>query len=216
MRGSGLFRLSFYRPCGLSHGPFEIPASINTAIDCRKRNIVMIPPVSNTFCNAIKCDKNIVSLVPRLFLYGCPSAIIGLIVAIIVDTVKRVCWGWLSPHILKKKCKASSPSVAHANPSPAIADIVRSGLGITSPHHFSPSAILCCPDSLRGFLMRCCSAYQFFCTQTPAALCVAIKQLAPNHYRALRALAQADPLRLMELIVLSTRKDGQPAKLLAC
>jgi hypothetical protein len=79
--------------------------------------------------------------VSRLLCWRSPSAVIGAIGAIIVDTVKGVTWRWFQPHILKERGEVVTPSLAHNYPSSSVGRVVSVARIVAATFRGSPTTI---------------------------------------------------------------------------
>jgi hypothetical protein len=75
-----------------------------------------------------------------LFLGG-PSAIIGLVVSVIVDSIYRMRWAWALAHVGEKVLKGIQPTVTNSYASAAIITVVMVTLIKATPFHSGPRPI---------------------------------------------------------------------------
>lgn len=105
---------------------------------------VIFRPFYETLGFSLKSDKGIVSSISSLFLECSPSDIIGFIVSIVVNSVKRMTPAGGFPNILDELLKRINPLFANNNP-PSTMSIETGVIGLVAPiQHTSPRFILSC------------------------------------------------------------------------
>lgn len=115
----------------------------------------------------------------------CPSAIAGLVVATIVNSLKRVLWTWPRPHV-RKECFKRFPFIADGNSSAAIAIIFLVRYVLTAFFHVFPSRVF------RGVALSVNSGLA-----TRAALTFACTQFSAIDSRNFSAFATAVPIHCL-------------------
>lgn len=78
----------------------------------------------------------------RLRFAGRPPDVSGFVVAVVVDSIKRVRWAGHPANIGKEVVKRRFPSGADANPAPSVAGVVRCSRVIASVSHRLPDTVL--------------------------------------------------------------------------
>jgi len=100
----------------------------------------MDTPIQNAFCLPVKCEHLGLSAVPHLLTRGGPSAIIGLVVSIIVDSVDGKPLLIRGAHVIQKVLKFLPP-ITHYNPATSIQIVVlRFGI-VASIFHVLPDIV---------------------------------------------------------------------------
>lgn len=72
----------------------------------------------------------------------CPAAVLRAIVAVRIDTVKRMVRSGLVAHVIEEILKAMEPSFADGNTSTPVVRVRDVGLGIATGFHRGPCAVL--------------------------------------------------------------------------
>lgn len=85
-----------------------------------KRDVQGLAPISQTELNSIDNDPTISRSITGLSLTGRPMTVGGLVIPIIVSSIKRKFLGRSFPHIRKKVLKAGVPTLAYLNASSSI------------------------------------------------------------------------------------------------
>lgn len=98
-------------------------------------------PLFHRLRNAVDCGKQCISAVVDLLHISGPPAIRWLVIAIVINPIKRVFAGRLSSHISKEVLERIKPAITNSDPSFSIQVIPR-GRRICAPHfHGCPCAI---------------------------------------------------------------------------
>lgn len=84
------------------------------------------------------------SSVTSLHNLGCPSAIAGLVIACVVNSIKGMAGGWLAAHVGDEILKRF-PSLANTNASSAVSSEPRIGRVHATTPHIDPCSVLRCP-----------------------------------------------------------------------
>ncbi len=129
---------TFERPC---NGVDFTPPAFNALVGPSNANAGFLAPVSHAFRDAIDCDVVGSSGVSHLLLLCCPPTIPRFVIAMIVDAVNRVLWGWSWSNVHKEQCKII-PARAGFYSTSAIVGI-RRVIGVyASLSHLNPYSIL--------------------------------------------------------------------------
>jgi hypothetical protein len=78
----------------------------------------------------------------HLFEMGSPTAVVGLVVPVVVDTFQRMLAGRSPSHICQELIEGVAPLVTHTDPTPAVVpEVWMAGL-MATPHHCVPRPVL--------------------------------------------------------------------------
>ena len=86
-------------------------------------------------------QKNNICCILALLQWCCPATVIGIIIAIIVSSIKRRSW-WLFPHVFVKIEKRSQPSLAYSDAATAVSMIKIVARFKAAAFHASPRLVL--------------------------------------------------------------------------
>lgn len=138
------------------------PSSTQPTVETGIRHSSLSAPSHDVHRASVPCDSGNASLVDSLFASGSPSAIGRLVIAVIVDPVKRMCGCGPRSHVVGEGDVRVPPALAHGNASPAIsgeAGVVRS---FTSVDHVGPHPVV----SLSRLTVRGASGGELFSVET--------------------------------------------------
>lgn len=140
---------------------------------------------------------NWLSVTPRptivsLFFMSGPAAIARLVVAIVIDAIKRMPWRPRA-HMVNKRLEAVSPFVAHSYAAPAVAVVLIIVSVVTSALSVVPRMIF----GLYGAV--CCVAVdqigRIGLPVAAAAFCMSASKFRAGHGNLFSAIAKAEPAR---------------------
>lgn len=150
------------------HGFFDTPSPPDATANNVLRNAKANSPIRDAQSYTVKLDKLVLCCVSSLLFPRRPSAIAGLIIAVIVDSVYRVMSAWTRPHICKKGVERIFPSLTDGySPSSVVLPLRKSR--ICAPSNYSPPCFM-----FRVFTKPMCR-HPFAChvaTVAPAGLSV--------------------------------------------
>jgi hypothetical protein len=112
---------------------------------CTNHRVVkskFLNPASKRLRSPLVLDKEIAAPVSRLFSICRPSTIGRLVVSVVIDSIKRVFVGWLSPHVGEKAFKAVSPFTTHGNAARAVVFVLRVSWRVAPAEHLLPRFVL--------------------------------------------------------------------------
>lgn len=119
-------------------------------------------------------------------LLGCgPSTVVRLVVAVVVDTIKRIPFRSFS-HVLIKIFKRFKPAFANLNSTPSIVLVITVSWICTALFHASPNLIL-------ANMVQSVLCY-FQKVETATAPRVSISETATINYQRITAIAQTFPV----------------------
>lgn len=124
-----------------------------------------------------------------LFEFRGPAAVIRLVVAVVVDAVKRVGASWACSHVSIEVGETVPPALANNDAAPAIAGVIGRVGVVATLDHGGPRAVLAC----FGFAMRGIGRGCHFTIETPATACVTARQIACQNNRGVAAITTAPP-----------------------
>lgn len=133
-------------------------------------------------------------LITSLLAPRSPSAVIWLVMAIVIDPVKRKA-RWAAAHVFKECCKIVPPTLTNSDPSSS-PEVVFGVLRVEAPLlHAVPCAIFPTPTRDRRFPVRDSSSPSTFIPKTAATQGQAPYQIAPIDNLGAPALAFTRPHR---------------------
>lgn len=91
----------------------HLPSSIETAAKNGGLYSEFLRPVFKAHGSTIMRQEASAAPIPSLLFVRCPSHVARFVVAIVVDSLKRVLTAWARPHVGVKVCKRLSPAVAY-------------------------------------------------------------------------------------------------------
>lgn len=148
--------------------------------------------VAHNAAFSTKLYPAIIAFVNRLFSQCRPSAVVGRVRAVVVDTVNAMPWRRLGSHISQERLVALSPAFADGYAAAAIPAIVR----IAAPRdNAAPASVFGCVRSVvasSASMLPLGVACTFF-LQTPATLGVASAKIISKHCLRLPAIASTQP-----------------------
>ncbi len=112
-----------------------------TIPQCALGYVSLDTPFGNSFRLSLKREPSNISLISHLIYSKCPADVARLIVAVVVDSIDRVCYRWSWPHIAEKTLKRLAPLWTHTYTSPAVICERFIVLIQTAIQHVSPCSI---------------------------------------------------------------------------
>jgi len=106
----------------------------------------MFAPFGHTHRFAVKSQQAIASGVPALLLWRCPAAVGSFVVAVVINAINAVLRARPRTHVLTKRSKRLSPTVADDNAASTVVGIACMGFRMASFAHVLPCEILRRPD----------------------------------------------------------------------
>jgi len=131
--------------------------------------------------------------VVALFRCGRPSAILGAIGSVVVNTVKRMTRRWATAHIFKERSVARSPAFADVDASSSISVVSAYSRKFASAFHSTPNAIFGCAPRFSMLVVQLGLALSRKTSATRSAISSQSSALS-NMFIA--AIALAVPLKL--------------------
>lgn len=135
--GTPVVSFARWRGDGFFDGPIPEKSStqrLNAKIDAPR-------PFSQDEGLAVQRQADVVATVTHLFFFGCPSAILRRIRAIVIDAINRVPHGWARSHVFAERGEAVAPTVAHHNAATTVVAIDCRGGNVAARPHASPNGI---------------------------------------------------------------------------
>lgn len=150
------------------------------------------------------------SFIRSLLLPSCPSAISGIVVAVVILTFNGVLWR-TCPHVLLEVLERFPPPLADLN-APCTIKVIFLILRVVTPTNHSP------PHnhqwSIFWRMLSPCLILRTdkFCLQAPATVCVSLHQLPRSHLDNSSAVTTACPHNVSILPIWSGTKHQQSTK----
>lgn len=145
-------------------------------------------PFSKAFRFAVVSHQEICASIVRLLSLRRPATVPGLIMAVIVDAIYFVAFGWARPHVLQKRLKRKLPAITYLNSASTVTWI---GLVVfiqTPPLYSAPNLVFCRVGLPVRAAMADCVPGAF------ATGCVATHETCSPHFNFVPAVAAAKPL----------------------
>lgn len=118
--GNGAAGVPAFGSAALAESIFYRPPMTQSGSDKQWRKLLNLSPSDNRQGLAVEGYHYVSSSIPALLFFCCPTAVLGGIGAIIVDTFNAVCGGRAHSHVVQKVCKAMSPTFAHVDAASAV------------------------------------------------------------------------------------------------
>lgn len=146
-------------------------------------------PIGYAHGHAIYLYKTICSFISPLLVTGRPLAIIRRIALAIVFSLDRELRGWSRPHVLQKRLKTITPSVANCDSSFSIIFIPIINWTMTAIDHSCPNNVF------RSARESMCSLPRraLLTTEASAADCITTSKVGCGAYISLSAIADTSP-----------------------
>lgn len=169
-------------------------------------------PLSNRKGLPLKAKRMHTRAIITLFFIRCPTAVIGAIIAVTVDTVNRMVIRWRLPHVCDKVIKGFTPAIAHLN---TFFTIVPYGI-FTSLNHASPNAINASEFTVDAVTMRPAVADEHFNAQASTTLRFTTAQLRGDGFRDVATDTLTPPFGYIPSVATGKTENGQAIKNAAC
>lgn len=189
---------------GAEHGVFKRPSSSQSMKYPIVVCAVELNPFAQWLANAIKVFDAVRALVAMLLFVSCPPAIAWLVIAVVIDSVKRIALRCL-PHIGEEPLKAAmriAPAFANFDAASPIVRIARLVRFVATPPHINPDAVR---PSL-GKAVRSSPIAGGLSPVTTAGLALPTDELIPTHKLFGSANAHAAPHRATPFAVSAMRE----------
>lgn len=116
-------------------------ASTKPVVECAARDAERFQPNGQRLGLSVDRDAPVARRVPVLLFPGSPTAVLGLVVAIVVYAVKRVLRAWTTSHVFEEALERA-PAVTDGDPSASVA-VEEPMLRVSAPEeHLGPCLIL--------------------------------------------------------------------------
>lgn len=148
------------------------PSTVQSRLDGAMWDAYYCRPFADSGCASVVGYQSDHAPISTLLKRRSPSAIARLIVAIVVDTVKR-CAGGPWSHVGIERAEVVSPSVAHRDASATVVMVVSVGLGKTTAFSPRPRIVL---DRVRAAMRRELGAL-FLKPEASATRCITCRQV---------------------------------------
>ena len=142
------------------------PAFSQTSKERVSRDDKAFGPFRHSERDAFHSKENVSTAIASLFAISGPAAIAWRVVAIIIDSVNRVCWRWTRTHVRKEVYEAT-PSLADLDAAPAVVLIAARRRLVAAFKHRNPRFILRC----REFSSRTIAALSMYGVVSIALSC---------------------------------------------
>lgn len=144
-------------------------AGVSQCLDRRLASAKLARPRMDAHGAAVERDGLSAGRVLALFEHRRPLAVSRLVVALVVDALKGVAFGWARPHVCQELREGLSPRTTDLNSTASISRVVLAACVFAARDHAFPDAIL---GSLAKTVRPSLKA-SAFCIEAPAALNVA-------------------------------------------
>ena len=166
-------------------------------VEMTTSNVQNSCPVDDTTSNSVYRYVDVGASISRLLKIGDPTTVSRLVVAVVVDTINRVFFGWTRPHVGIECLKAVEPSITNLDTSRSIDWKFVIGLVSASSLHSGPDIILICLT--KAMQSRFCQPIDFqhfgsaFGLITATTELLAINEVGTGRSRDFGAFALAQP-----------------------
>lgn len=100
---------------------FDGPSAHDHAMPkCPRADSLSSRPISTSQDQSVMDQPAVIAAIRHLFFLSGPSNIARLIVAVIIDAINRVRWGWLGSNVRQERFERRLPFVAHSDASSAV------------------------------------------------------------------------------------------------
>lgn len=178
-----------------------------SAVESSVLNAVTLSESRYRVGDAIVCDESIGARVSGLLVSRCPSAVIGLVVAVSVDTVEGVFLRRTRAHVCEKRGIRRSPVIAHRN-SPAAPVRVGCGSVTTTTIHALPCRVGEITFSRSAMCLHCLP--RAFVAQASAGIGVPRPEISSLNYTLCSTVASTQPAVPMVMQVDQRKNDEAP------
>ena len=137
------------------------PAKIEASAQCRARDAQSLRPLRKRQCDAVMGDEVIAAAVVVLPDHGRPAHVARLVIAVIVDAIKRVLPRWTSANVSKKCLKGRQPRITHADTTTPVVGIFRSLRIGAARFHVAPRSVFGRLVAAVTSCMTMCSAHDY-------------------------------------------------------
>src|SRR4051812_15668200 len=130
-----------------------------------------------------------VPLIASLILAGCPAAVAGLVIPVVVDSLNLGTPERAFAHVGKESLKRFYPCRMNRDPAPAVVGKIRAVRIGATVSHLRPSLVFGC----LAHPVTASTIAEGFAAQTPARLGVSLNQCAGRNAGCRSAVAKASP-----------------------
>lgn len=159
-------------------------------------------PLSKRERAAVMDNLRIASTVVQLNIWRGPSAILRLVIAIVVDTIKRMSVRWSQSHVGQKVFEGTAPPFAHSDASSSVAPIGWPVRVFATRAHVRPCDVFSC---IR-FSMRPTQFDYRASALASARRCFAVAKVAPSGGRSATAFALTNPVKALAFLGVSVAR----------
>jgi len=168
--------------------PLRCPPRSQTIGDCVMRDSYFPRPLGNSSGSPAKGQEVICRRIVRLIRGGAPPAVARLIIAVVIDAVKRVFLARARPHILIERRERFAPPFTDLDTAPPVTGVVFAVSVLTSLVHALPDVMLA---GMTHSVPR--SRGEKFASVATATQRVATPQACPAYNSFLTAVAMTEP-----------------------
>jgi len=168
-------------------------------------------PCGQVLRSSVVSQHPVISLVCRLLVLCCPTAVSRLVVAVVVGVaIKCVLFCRRITHVSIEICELQPP-LAHANATATVVAVLLHFSIIAAVNHRVPNPI----DAGAGLAVNVVGSHEFM-HPASAANRVSFSQLLRSDYRGISAVTVAEPFNRFDAFGSSNLPNNEPAKSLAC
>lgn len=124
-------------PVWLGEDALCAPSSLHAPRNTARWQVEFLFPFVCEHRPSVPCDGTISRVVTRLLSRRGPAAIVGVIVAVVVDAIYRISI-WLFAHVCEEGFEAVAPSFAHVDASSAVSSVVDIGWAVAPRYSVAP------------------------------------------------------------------------------
>ncbi len=126
---------------GLGQDAFDRPAKVDSILESSSMDTHSFGPLGNAKAFAVECQYRLRATVAGLFLACRPAAIVRRVVAVVIAAVDLVRLRRAFSHVVQKRLKRFTPTIAYRNASTAVARVADVARRFASPNHRTPTLV---------------------------------------------------------------------------
>ena len=172
------------------------PSNLKPILEAFPVHSVVLGGVGQVHFSAERLNPSGTASLVHALLVACgPAAVVRFVVAVIVDAIQRVAWGWTLTHVSEER-RVVHPPATHGDASASVVGVVAVFRVQASAFHPIPDSSLLRHRSTLGVTVPEVPSRCDVWTETTATLCHSRAEVRPTNDGILPAIAAAQPRRL--------------------
>lgn len=184
---------------------------LDSVVQGRSRQSCTLGPLSYRQRLTIVREALSLAQVPHLLVACRPATVLWAVGTVVISTIQRSSV-WARSHVLQELRIATSPRVAHDDPSPTVVLVGVIGRIVAS-------ALCRCPYTVDLCALATvfpCSLFTTLVVEATTAFCLALEQARSAGCRCRSTITSTQPTHLPKLVVCPATQYFQAAEALAC